>query len=199
MILSKSKRGNFMLGNLIGRIRIEKSISKTKLANETGINVGHLTHIEKGTRKPSHKALMSIANSLGVPFHPLYTAYDKELDEKQIELYYMNHVTYNSVPAISKIDGYIDCPANFSNASFAYKVSDNSMNPIIKENTYVFIEINGLVRHKDIGLFRINNEFVIRKLLYKKDYFILKANDKNYDDIKISKYDDFQIIGKVYI
>ena len=39
-----------MLGNLIARIRKEKEITKTQLANSTGINVGHLTHIEKNTR-----------------------------------------------------------------------------------------------------------------------------------------------------
>lgn len=188
-----------MLGNLIARIRKEKGISKTQLAKETGINIGHLTHIEKGTRKPSHKALKSIAFSLGVPYQKLFYSYDKELDEKQIEYDYINHISYHKVPAISKIENYIDCPANFSNASFAYKVPDNSMNPTIKDNSYVFIEINGIVKHKEIGLFRLNNEFFIRKLLYKKNHFILKANDKKYKDISISDTDDFQIIGKVYI
>lgn len=158
-----------------------------------------MTHIEKNSRHPSHKALKNIATSLGVPYQPLFYAYDKELDDTQSEYNYINHVTYNKVPAISKIDFYMDCPANFSNASFAYKASDNSMNPIIKENTYVFVEINGLLKHKEIGLFRVNNEFLIRKLYYKKDHFILKANDKKFKDITISDHDDFQIVGKIYI
>ena len=188
-----------MLSSLIERIREEKSLSKTNLAKETGINVGHLTHIEKGARKPSHKSLKIIAKSLGVPYQTLFSTYDKELNEKQIEYNYINYIPYNKVPTISKIDNLIDCPANFSNASFAIKATDNSMSPAIKENDYVFIELNGLLNHKDIGLFKINHEFVIRKLLYKKGGFVLKANDKNIEDIKISDSDDFQIIGKVYL
>ncbi len=188
-----------MLGNLIARIRTEKGILKTQLAKKTGINTGHLTHIEKGSRNPSHKSLKTIANSLGVPYQPLFSTYDKELNKNQLEYNYIHYISYNQVPAISKIDGYMPCPANFPNASFAYKAPDNAMNPIIEEGSYVFVEVNGLINHKEIGLFRINNEFVIRKLIYKRNHFILKANDKKYEDITISDSDHFQIIGKIYI
>ena len=188
-----------MLGNLIARIRKEKGILKTQLANETGINIGHLTHIEKGSRNPSHKALKEISTALGVPFEQLYYTYDKELDEKQLEYNYINYINYNKVPAISKIDSYIDCPVNFSNASFAYKISDSSMSPTFKEDSYVFVEINGAVKHREIGFFKVNNEYIVRKLLYKRNGFVLKANDRKFDDIVISNSDDFQIIGKIYI
>ena len=33
-----------MIGNMISKIRKEKGITKTQLANETDINIGHLTH-----------------------------------------------------------------------------------------------------------------------------------------------------------
>ena len=39
-----------MIGNMISIIRKQKGITKTKLSELTGINVGHLTHIEKGER-----------------------------------------------------------------------------------------------------------------------------------------------------
>ena len=187
-----------MLGNLIERIRKEKCITKTDLSKVTGINIGHLTHIEKSTRNPSHKLLKTITTALNIPYESLYHTYDKELDDKQIEYNYINHIPYSKIPACSNID-LIDCPANFSNASFAFKAPDNSMNPVIKKNSYVFVEINGLVKNKDIGLFNINNEFVIRKLIYKKNNFILKANDKSFNDIHISDFDDFSIIGKIYV
>jgi len=76
---------------------------------------------------------------------------------------------------------------------------DSSMNPIIKEDSYVFIEINAPIKNKEVGFFKVNDKYYIRKLIYKKDKFILKANDKNFEDITISDTDDFQIIGKVYI
>lgn len=136
---------------------------------------------------------------MGVPYQPLFNTFDKELNEKQIQYDYVKHVPYHQIPAISKLDDYIDCPVNFSNASFAYQVPDNAMSPIIKPNSYAFIEINGLVQNKEIGLFRVNHEFLIRKLVYKRNHFVLEACDKNFKDIAISNSDDFQIIGKVYL
>ncbi len=188
-----------MLGNLIARIRKEKGIIKTELAKKTGINIGHLTHIEQGGRNPSHKVLRTIAHALGVPYQPLFSAYDKELKENQLEYHYIHYISYNKIPAISKIDGYINCPPNYANASFAYKVPDDAMSPIINATSYVFVEINGLVNDKEIGLFKVNNEYLIRKLIYKKGNFILKANDKKFKDITISESDHFQIIGKIYL
>ena len=188
-----------MIGSMISKIRKEKGITKTKLADLTEINIGHLTHIEKGERNPSHKALKSICSSLNIPYQQLLYTYDKQLSEEQKNLNYLEYISYNTIPAISKIDSYISCPSEFSNASFAYKVPDNSMAPIIKENSYAFIEINGLLSHKDIGLFKLNDEFLIRKLFFKNGKLILKANDKNIKDITISSSDAFQIIGKVYI
>lgn len=60
-----------MIGDLIARIRSDKNVSKTDLSKATNINVGHLTHIEKGERNPSHKALRSLCQALDVPYQPL--------------------------------------------------------------------------------------------------------------------------------
>ena len=37
-----------MIGDLIAKIRKEKKMTKTQLSEMTNINIGHLTHIEKG-------------------------------------------------------------------------------------------------------------------------------------------------------
>lgn len=188
-----------MIGNMISKIRRERGITKTELANQTDINIGHLTHIEKGERNPSHKALKSICSALNIPYQQLLYAYDKTLSEEQIEYGYINHIPYNKVPAISKIDDYINCPSDFSNASFAYKVPDSAMAPLIKEGTYAFVEINGLIENRAIGLFKLNDEYIIRRLLYKKDKFVLRADSKDFKDITVNSKDLFQIIGRVYI
>ena len=188
-----------MIGNMISKIRREKGITKTELANQTDINIGHLTHIEKGERNPSHKALKSICSALNIPYQQLIYTYDKTLSKDQKEYGYINHIAYNKVPAISKIDDYINCPADFSNASFAYKVPDSAMAPLIKEGTYAFVEINGLIDNRAIGLFKLNNEYIIRRLLYKNDKFVLRADSKDFKDITVNSKDLFQIIGRVYI
>ena len=188
-----------MIGDIISRIRKEKKITKTQLSEMTDINIGHLTHIEKGERNPSHKALKNICSSLNVPFEPLLHTYDKQLTEEQKEYNYTKYISYNQIPAITNLESYIDCPAKYSNASFAYKVKDSSMAPIFNENSYAYVEINGLVQNKDIGLFKYNDEFLIRRLLYKNGKFVLKAENDNIENIKVTDKDKFSIIGKVYL
>ena len=184
---------------MLSKIRKEKRITKTKLAELTDINIGHLTHIEKGERNPSHKALKGICKALEIPYQELLYTYDKELSNEQLEYGYINHISYNKVPAITTLEDFIDCPSKYSNASFAYKVKDTSMEPILKNNSFVFIEQNALLSNKDIGLFFYNGEYLIRHLIYKKCKFALKAEDKNIKDINISKTDNFYIIGKIYL
>lgn len=188
-----------MIGHLISKIRKEKGITKTVLASDTDINIGHLTHIEKGERNPSHKALKMICYYLGIPYEPMSHLYDRELSEEQEQYGYINHIAYNTIPAISKIDSYIECPADFPNASFAYKIPDNSMEPLLKEGNYAFIEVSGLIGNKGIGLFILNGEYIIRRLIYKNDKFVLRADNKDYKDITVNSHDKFQIIGRVYI
>ena len=71
-----------MIGDILAKIRKDKKISKTDLAKVTNINVGHLTHIEKGERNPSHKALKTLCLALDVPYQPLMYTYDKELTRR---------------------------------------------------------------------------------------------------------------------
>ena len=73
------------------------------------------------------------------------------------------------------------------------------MEPIIPEGSYAFVEVNGLVKNREIGLFKLNDKFLVRKLIYKKNQFILSSNNIEIKDIKISNSDDFRIIGKIYI
>ena len=60
-----------MIGDMIAKARKEKGMSKTELARLTDINIGHLTHIEKGERNPSHKALKNICKALDIPYQQL--------------------------------------------------------------------------------------------------------------------------------
>ena len=105
-----------MIGNMIQRIRKEKGITKTKLSSLTDINIGHLTHIEKGERNPSHKTLKSICSSLNIPYQELLYTYDKKLTDEQLEYNYQNYISYNKVPLVEKLEDFVDCPADLQNS-----------------------------------------------------------------------------------
>lgn len=189
-----------MIGNMIAKIRKEKGITKTELAGITGINIGHLTHIEKGERNPSHKALYSICEALDIPFDGLLHTYDKKLSIEQEKYEYLKYVPYSKVPVFSGLENFIQVPAKFSNASFAYIVPDSSMEPVFQKGSHVFVEIAGLIENKDYGLFNLDGKFLIRKLLYRKSGLILRAENKELEleDILITKDKKFEIIGKIY-
>lgn len=77
------KEDSYMLGNMIARIRREKHMTKQEISGLTNINIGHLTHIEKGNRNPSHKALKLICKAFNIPYQPLMYMYDKTLNDEQ--------------------------------------------------------------------------------------------------------------------
>ena len=189
-----------MIGNMISMIRKEKGITKTELAKITGINIGHLTHIEKGERNPSHKALSSICEALGIPFEGLLHTYDKTLSIEQEKYDYLKYVPYNKVPVFSNLEDFTVCPEKCSNASFAYKVPDNSMEPVFAKDSIVFVEVAGLLENKDYGLFKVDKKFLIRKLLYRKGGLVLRAENKDLEieDILVPDLKEFEIIGKIY-
>ena len=186
-----------MLGSMISKIRKEQHMTKVELAKRTGINIGHITHIEKGERNPSHKALKGITTALNVPYQIITHLYDKVVteDDKRCEM--INHLSFNKVLAIDSYSNFIDCPSSAANASVALKIQDDVMDPTFKKGTYAFLELNVPLKNKDIGLFEYNGEFLIRKFIIRKDSLVLRAENKKYDDIILSEDDDFTIIGRI--
>lgn len=186
-----------MLGRMIAKIRTEKNISKTELSKKTKINIGHLTHIEKGERNPSHKALKSICNALGVPYQTLMYMYDKEINDEQEYYKVMRHFSYNKVLAFDKMTDFIECPSGVSTASVAFKMPDSSMEPKIKKGAYIFIELNTPLNSRDIGIIELGGKLIVRRFIVRQDKLILRPDNKDFEEIYFSEYDKFNIIGKI--
>ena len=187
-----------MIGKMIEQIRKEKGVTKTQLSNLTGINIGHLTHIEKGERNPSHKALSQICNALSIPYQELFYTYDKTLSEEHLDNDYIKYISYDKIPLFTNLTGYITCPSQYPKASYAIRMPDSSMEPLIKEGETLFVEQAGILENNNIGLFKVNEEFIIRKFTFKRNKFILKASNRNVKDISVSSKDSFLILGKIY-
>ncbi len=186
-----------MIGDMIAKARKEKNMTKTELARLTKINIGHLTHIEKGERNPSHKTLKNICKALDIPYQQLMYTYDKTINEDQEEYHVIEHISYNKLLAVDSVSGFIDCPATLPSSSIALKVNDDSMEPTFLKDSYVFVEFNTPLNHKDYGLVSLNGDVLIRKFTVKKEKIILKADNRTYSDISIQDSDDFYIIGKI--
>lgn len=186
-----------MLGSMISKIRKDENMTKVELAKKTKINVGHLTHLEKGERNPSHKALKKICEALKVPYQNLLHMYDKRITEDMERYKLLNHVSYNKVIAIDKIEDFIECPYTITNASIAFKIPDESMEPKFKNGEYAFLELNAPLDNRDFGLFIYEGKYLVRRFIIRQDKLILRPENKAYDEIDLSEDDDFTIIGRV--
>lgn len=188
-----------MIGDMIAKIRKEKGMTKTELARRTGINIGHLTHIEKGERNPSQNALKNICKALDTPYQPLMYTYGKTLSEEQETYGFINYINYDKVIAVDSMAALIPCPSNVPSSAIALKVTDKAMEPTLKLGDYAFIEFNTLLDNKEYGLFYLNGEFLMRKFHSRNGQITLKASNKDFKDIKISADDDFSVIGKILV
>lgn len=186
-----------MIGSMIAKIRKDKNVSKTDLAGVTNINIGHLTHIEKEERNPSHKTLKVICNALKVPSQPLMYTYDIDLTEEQTGYNAVNHIIYDSVPVFDSIIGFQKCPIDIGPASFVLRIHDNSMSPKLKENDLAYVQINAPLNNKDLGIFEYNGYLIVRKFIVRKKDLVLRAEDNSIPDIIVTKDSDFYIVGKI--
>ncbi len=187
-----------MLGSLLNKARKDKGITKAHVSRTTGINIGHLTHIEKGERNPSHKALKSICKALDIPYMPASYTYDRFISEDQTRYKLLKHISYDRVPCVDSITDFIPCPTSATCASIAVKVKDDSMENTLLKDSYVFVEFNANLNNKDIGIFSYNNEILIKRFVIRKDKLILRSDNKAYADIDIDENSDFTIIGRVH-
>lgn len=189
-----------MLGNLLAYVRETKGLSKTALSESTGINVGHLTHIEKGERNPSQSALKDLCQALDIPYQQLAYTYDKKIDDDQLRLNMISTVPYNTVPLIRNIDDMVVCPTSIPNASLAFVMNEDAMKSSIPKGTTAYLELNSIPAHREIGLFQYEGKFIVRRILYRKNKIILKADGLLTRDITIERLDRTHLVtvGKVY-
>ena len=186
-----------MIGDMISRIRTERNMSKAELARHTNINIGHIAHIEKEERNPSHRALRSICRALEIPCQPLMYTYDKIFTEEQKINKMPEHISYNKILAVNSLDSFIECPVDFPTAALALKVTDDSRSPRLEKGVFAFIELNSPLENKDIGLFEYDGKIIMRRYVIRKDSLVLRADNKEFTDIILNDNTKYTIIGKI--
>jgi repressor LexA len=105
-------------------------------------------------------------------------------------------------PVLSEenIETYINLDLFSENISdcFFLKIDGDSMKDKgILEGDFVLIQPVKEISNNQIGAFRINSEVTLKIFIKKGDDILLRAANKEFEDIKISPSDDFEIIGKM--
>lgn len=127
--------------------------------------------------------------------------YDLEFDEssevtiKQMPLYALPVSAGTGEFLDSDYYELIDVPMipETKDANFAVKVSGDSMEPKYYDGDIVLVKQQPCIEIGEIGIFIVNGEGYIKELGEK----ILVSKNPNYDDIKLTEYDEVSCKGKV--
>lgn len=89
---------------------------------------------------------------------------------------------------------YINVPRG---ASFAVRVSGDSMEPDYSDGDKVFVRLQPYVDSGEIGVFVLNGEGYIKKLISENGTCRLVSSNPKYLPIVLKEYDEFRVVGKV--
>ena len=92
-------------------------------------------------------------------------------------------------PLVSNIEDMVICPASIPNASMAFVMKDDSMKSSVPKGSLVFVELNTIPLHRELGLVKYNDELWIRRLAYRKNKLVLKSDNLLTKDIVIENAD----------
>lgn len=82
-------------------------------------------------------------------------------------------------------------------ADFCLTVNGNSMEPIFKDGSYIFVEEKKEIPSGTIGVVIIDGEAFIKRVWFEGSQARLESFNKSYKDIIVTRNDSFKIIGKV--
>lgn len=133
----------------------------------------------------------------------------EEKSEKNMPEYVHKKVYYQ--PAAAGFGNYLDgaeCetfefPANEvpSAADFGIRISGDSMEPLIKDGSIVWVEAQPEIQTGQIGIFTIDADAYCKRL--KVDHearaVVLESENPRYDDIVIKDYMDIRTVGRVLL
>ncbi len=92
------------------------------------------------------------------------------------------------------LDKEVSDPENY----FALQISGNSMEPVLYEDDIVLVHQQNDVENGQVGIVLINNEeATVKKIIKYEDYIELIAFNSYYPPKRLTKKDNFKIIGKV--
>ncbi|MGF1919053.1 S24 family peptidase [Enterococcus faecalis] len=82
-------------------------------------------------------------------------------------------------------------------ADFCLSVNGNSMEPVFKNDSYVFVEKQTDLYSGAIGVVIVNSQAFLKRIWFENNHARLESFNKEYEDIIVTEDDDFRIVGKV--
>lgn len=83
------------------------------------------------------------------------------------------------------------------NASFAIRISGDSMEPLLSDSDLVFVERASSLENGEVGIFLLNGESLCKKYLVKNGETALVSINPKYPPIPVLESDDLRLVGRV--
>lgn len=90
-----------------------------------------------------------------------------------------------------------DIPSKFSDADYAVKISGQSMEPTLADRSIVFVKQTAEINHNEIGIFLVDGDVMCKRYKIKGTEKMLCPDNKQYNQILITKEIDCRLLGKV--
>ncbi|MCH4169835.1 MAG: XRE family transcriptional regulator [Lactobacillus sp.] len=84
-------------------------------------------------------------------------------------------------------------------ADFCLTVNGNSMEPVFKDGSLVFVKRQEELSNGAIGVVIVDNDAFLKRIWFETDHARLESFNPKYPDRIISDFQDFRIVGKVVL
>jgi len=170
------------------------------MCRELGFKYTTFTDWYNGNIYPGIDKIEKIANYFRIEKSDLIENKDKQTNNKQafpllgtVKAGY-NYLANENIVSYVSIDKTISDPENY----FALRVTGDSMQPVLFEDDIVIVHKQNDVENGQVGIVLIDNEeATVKKIVKHEDYIELIAFNSYYPPKKLTKDDNFKIIGKV--
>ena len=131
-----------------------------------------------------------------VPDNSSFEITEQDVEKKPIKLYDLplSAGTGNTIFGESDYTEYL---TDNSKADFALKISGDSMEPTIKNESIVLIQQCESLEDLEIGAFFLNGEVFCKRLQHIDKITFLMSDNDSYSPIQINEDDDLKTFGKV--
>ena len=187
--------------NLLKRMRIEKGVTTQDVSDKTDIDISTLNKLERGLVKRINPLMLLVLadyyNTNVIVFYNLleYTNDNLITEYKSITSEKDNDISiplYNTIYNIDNFDKKISRKINLP-----FIQNDSKKFFSFQHNNYIFIfYYTDTLKRDDLGIFKINREYIIAKYKEKSDLIVL-VDIFNNDNLVIEEKSKVKIIGKV--
>lgn len=178
-----------------------------RIAKALGTSVEELV-FEDGDKKgvsPEEERILKLFSLLDTRGKDtILSLLEKEADNsrgavRRLPLYEAPAAAGEPLPVLTEESGLIEGSAEEipAEASFAIRISGDSMEPLLSDGDLVFVKKTGEIRHGQIGIFLLNGESLCKRLGEVEGTRALISINPAYPPILILETDDLRLVGRV--